>query len=131
MNQSSKGLKAFHTGDYQSAYKHLLPLAQQGEAEAQCIIANIYQLGLGKEINLPLAIHWYEASANQGYGVASNNLFERYRLDQDLEKANYWSEKAIAQGFHHGRKPLEHHSKISDLRQDNGYSEPGLTHHFI
>jgi TPR repeat protein len=50
----------------------------QGNAEAQCIIANMYHLGLGIKINLPEALQWYRQSSQQGYGIASHNLATLY-----------------------------------------------------
>jgi TPR repeat protein len=55
-----------------------------------------------------LAIKWYEKSANQGYGVASNNLSEIFFAGEDgsinTEKTMYWREMAIEQGFKHIRQ---------------------------
>jgi TPR repeat protein len=103
------GLKEFDNGNYVRAFATLMPIAESGEAEAQCLIANMYQGGYGVEKNTKLSIQWYEKSANQGYGVASNNLGEIFfagedSISPDREKAIFWYKKAEEQGFAHVRK---------------------------
>lgn len=41
------GLSEFESVDYDRALLLLRPLAEQGHAEAQCMVANIYHLELG------------------------------------------------------------------------------------
>jgi TPR repeat protein len=102
------GLEAFHSSNYDRALAILLPIATAGDPEAQCLIGNLYHSGLGLDQNIPLAMEWYEKSANQGYGVAANNLSEIFFAGQhdgfpNLEKAEFWRKTAIAQGFLHTR----------------------------
>jgi TPR repeat protein len=109
MSNLDRGLEEFNNGDYSNAFALLMPIAEAGEAEAQCLIANMYQTGSGIERNVLLAIQWYEKSADQGYGVASNNLGEIFftgadDIFPDREKARFWYEKATQQGFVHTRK---------------------------
>jgi TPR repeat protein len=49
MSDLKKGLTAFYSQDYTTAFSLLKPLADKGNAEAQCVIANIHHLGLGVE----------------------------------------------------------------------------------
>ena len=76
------GLNAFQVKDYGKALELLKPIADEGAAEAQCIIGNMYQLGLGLERNILKAVKWYKKSAEKGYGVASNNLGEILRVGE-------------------------------------------------
>ena len=64
-NQSDveKGLIAFESPNYTQAFKQLKPLTEERNAEAQCIIANMYHLGLEIEMNLPEALKWYLKSS--------------------------------------------------------------------
>jgi len=72
---AAPGIKEFRNQDYTEAFGLLQQSAQSGDAEAQCLLGNIYQLGLGGvEINDVEAMHWYYCSANQGYSIATNNL---------------------------------------------------------
>jgi TPR repeat protein len=108
MNPIQDGLNAFHNGDYRSAIAILLPIAEAGDPEAQCVIGNLYQLGLGVAIDIEEAAKWYRKSSEQGYGVASNNLAGiilsgYYGGDRALNQvqAEALFQKAIAQNFQH------------------------------
>jgi TPR repeat protein len=74
MTDLQAGITAFADKEYTQAFVILEPLAQAGDAEAQCLIANQYHMGLGIKQNLLQAVQWYEKSASLGYAVAMNNL---------------------------------------------------------
>jgi len=57
------GLAAFDAKDYLNAFRLLKLIADQGNAEAQCLIGNMYQLGLGLERNVLEAVKWYKKLA--------------------------------------------------------------------
>lgn len=101
------GLDAFHDGMYTSAMNILFPLAEAGNAEAQCVVGNMYHLGLGVEMNADEAVRWYRSSSEQGYGVASSNLAGVllsgiYGYDSSTkEEADQLFRKARRQGFNH------------------------------
>jgi TPR repeat protein len=106
MLNRSEGLSAFESRDYLRAFHILMPIAESGEAEAQCLIANMYHLGLGVEQNISQAVEWYSKSAKQGYGVASNNLAGLFRVGlhggvPDSKAAKFYYEQAREQGFLH------------------------------
>ncbi|MBW4422282.1 MAG: sel1 repeat family protein [Myxacorys californica WJT36-NPBG1] len=100
------GLAAFKAQNYAEAFQLLEPIAQSGNAEAQCVIANLFHLGLGMPVNLGEAIRWYHQSAAQGYGVASNNLgsivLRGYAdVPPDPVEAERLFKQAREQGFEH------------------------------
>lgn len=106
MSNLTAGLAAFEAKDYTNAFKLLKPIAERGDAEAQCIVANMYHLGLGLEKNVLEAVEWYKKSAEQGYGVASNNLSGIFRVGEqgismNRAEAEKWHQKAEEQGFLH------------------------------
>ncbi len=94
MEGLEEGLAAFRDGNYARAKLLLQPIAEQGNAEAQCILGNLYQLGLGVENDNAEAMVWYRKSAEQGYGIASSNLAGMLRTEAD-----WWEQKAREQGF--------------------------------
>lgn len=101
-----KGLAAFEAKAYAQAIAILKPLAERGNPEAQCLMGNMYHLGLGVAHNLAEAVEWYKKSAEQGYGVASSNLagiilVGAYGAPPNRREAEYWYEKARGQGFLH------------------------------
>ncbi len=109
MSNLVRGLTEFDRGNYALAFTLLMPIAASGEAESQCLIANMYQLGLGVEANILTAIEWYEQSASQGYGVAANNLGEIFLAGGEGVAVNriqaaFWLKKAVQQGFTNTRR---------------------------
>ncbi|MBD2088323.1 sel1 repeat family protein [Microcoleus sp. FACHB-1515] len=98
------GQREFEAGKYDRALPLLLPVAQDGHAEAQCMIGCIYQLGLGSAApDFHEAIAWYRRAAALGYGVASNNLAGMYLsgsgVPVDRDRARQLYEQARSQGF--------------------------------
>ncbi len=100
-----KALEAFQHHRYKAAYTVLLRYAEQGHAEAQCMVGNYYDLGLGGwSANLEEATKWYTKSSNQGYGAASNNLGSLCARQGNSAQAKAWYTKAREQGFKHSPK---------------------------
>ncbi len=62
-----QAVDALKKQDFKSALDILGPLAQQGEAEAQCYLAMMHQKGLGVQQNPQEALRWYTLSALQGW----------------------------------------------------------------
>lgn len=92
--------------DHSNAFRLLKLIADRGDAEAQCLVANMYYLGLGLERNVLEAVKWYKKSATQGYSVAANNLagifmFGDQGINPDQAEAEKWYQKAREQGFLH------------------------------
>lgn len=95
------GIQEFRNQDYAEALPLLKESAHGGSAEAQCLLGNIYQLGLGGiGIDETEAIRWYYRSANQGYSVATNNLAGMvWPMSREAASALY--QLARQQGFDH------------------------------
>lgn len=51
------------SGDYSKILEIIEPLAEQGDAEAQCYLAAVYHLDLGVTPDANTAITWYQLSA--------------------------------------------------------------------
>ena len=121
MSDLEKGLAAFNNEDYTQAFRLLKPLAEQGNAESQCIIASMYYLGLGREKMILEAIKWYIKSAEQGYAVASNNLagIDLCGADgvaADRTEADKWFQTAREQGFSHTPISTDYFNQTRSLR---------------
>lgn len=101
------GVEAFQAGDYAKAFQILSPIAREGYAEAQCIVGNIYELGLGIDPDFSEAIAWYRRAAEQGYIIAENNLGNLYLSQGDTKQAIEWLSKAAERGFPLARATLE------------------------
>lgn len=61
-----RGIHAFMGFRFEEAAKLLLPLAEQGEVEAQKFMARLYFSGNGVEKNLERYRYWLERAAAQG-----------------------------------------------------------------
>lgn len=64
--QLQKGINAFMGFRFDEAVKLLLPLAEQGEVEAQKLMARLYFSGNGVEKNLEQHHYWLAQAAEQG-----------------------------------------------------------------
>ncbi|MBI4880986.1 MAG: SEL1-like repeat protein [Planctomycetes bacterium] len=62
-----QAVDALKSQDYRTALNILGPLAEQGQAEAQCYFAMMHQKGLGVQQNPQEALRWYTLSALQGW----------------------------------------------------------------
>lgn len=89
---------AYDRADYATALKVWLPLAQQGDPEAQVYVGEIYEKGLGVEPQYALAAEWYRKAAEQGDARAQINLGALYErglgVPQDAQQAVYWYRRA-------------------------------------
>ncbi len=101
------GGRAYLAGDYAKALNELMPLARQGEAEAQYLIGVMHAHGQGVERNYPEAESWYRQAAEQGHEQAAFSLgFMSYNgagegdnaVAQDYAKALPWLKIAAAAG---------------------------------
>jgi hypothetical protein len=72
--------------------------AEGGDAEAQNYLGEIYEKGLGTDVDYPQAKSWYERAAAQGNAAAQFNLGKLYETgvlgEPDPEQALSWYRKA-------------------------------------
>lgn len=98
---------AFHNGDYQTAREKLLPLADQGDPQAQTFLAAIYQI----DHDYAGALTLYTAAARQNYAPAQYNLgvmlHEGTGVDQNLSEAYSWLFTAAQQGHSKAQQQLD------------------------
>ena len=72
------GEDAYYRGDYATALQELQPLAEQGHAEAQEKLGNLYHYGEGVEKDYVEAKKWYRKAAAQGNSEAQEKLGDLY-----------------------------------------------------
>ena len=75
---------AYNRKDYKTAYKLLLPLAEQGDAAAQYNLGLMYYTGQGVPQDYKEAVKWYRLSAEQGYAEGQYNLGVIYHEGQGV-----------------------------------------------
>lgn len=97
-----EGRQAYLSENYKKAMKILQPLAQEGDAKAQEMVAIMYDFGNGVAKDSSKAMSWYEKSARQGNLSLQHDLGIRYfkgdRVEQDYQKAFYWWKLAAESG---------------------------------
>ena len=110
----SAGLSAYEVGDYETAFKELLPLAEQGDPESQLILGMIYDLehravdvllsgkGSAFPANDGQAARWYRMAAEQDHATAQYRLGELYEAGRGVvrsgREAARWYRMAAEQG---------------------------------
>ena len=108
--QLQQGLEATKRGDYQTAFKLWLPLAEQGDAKAQFNLGLMYGNGRGVKQDDFEAVKWYRKAAEQGDADAQVNLGSAYSagrgVKQDDFKAVKWFKKAAENGSENGQFKL-------------------------
>ena len=57
---------AYSEGDYATAIRLLLPLAEKGDAEAQNNVGLMYALGHGVPQDATMAVSWFRKAVDQG-----------------------------------------------------------------
>lgn len=77
----------YDRADYRSALRVWLPKAEEGDAEAQNYVAEIYEKGLGGTPDYQSAVHWYQQAAAQGNSRAKLNLGYLYEKGLGVEKS--------------------------------------------
>jgi len=89
---------AFDQASYSSALKTWLPMAQQGDPDAQTNVGEINEKGLGMEPDYKTAALWYQKAADQNYSRAQINLGHLYEkglgVKQNTITALNWYRKA-------------------------------------
>ena len=69
-----KAVAAYNDGDYATAFKLIKPLAEQGDAEAQYNLGQMYQYGEGVRKDAKEAARWYRMAANKHHTQAQYAL---------------------------------------------------------
>lgn len=84
--------------------------AEQGDANAQFALGQMYEHGRGVPQSFVEAIKWYQASANQGFATAQSTLGYLYQYGEGVKKdpqtAYMWNLKAAEQGDAYGQHNL-------------------------
>ena len=99
----ASGMAAFEAKHFSRAMQMLSPFAEQGDEQAQHLVAIMHQNGLGVAQSDIAAYKWMRDSAQQGYGLAQHGLGFMYLegecIAKNPEKAVEWFTKAADQGL--------------------------------
>ena len=96
---------AYKRKDYKTAYKLFLPLAEQGDADAQYMLGFMYLRGDGVSQDYQEAVKWYRLSAEQGVRGARAQFHlgtfyeEGLGVPQDYVLAHMWYNLSSSNGY--------------------------------
>ncbi|HHF3821858.1 TPA: tetratricopeptide repeat protein, partial [Haemophilus influenzae] len=100
--QFQQGLEATKRGDYQTAFKLWLPLAEQGNASIQFNLGLMYKKGQGIKQDDFEAVKWFRKAAEQGEANAQFNLGVMYANGRGVKQDDFeevkWYRQAAEQG---------------------------------
>ena len=74
-----EGMRAYRSGDYDTAYRAFRGLADQGDHQAQGSLGDMYRKGYGVTQDHAEAMKWYLRAADQGSAHAQDGLGLMYR----------------------------------------------------
>ncbi len=99
-----EGQAAYERGDYETAFRKLKPLAEQGNAAAQYNLGVMYGKGEGVPQDDTKSAKWFRMAADQGNATAQYMLGLKYGsigrgLPTDFVQAYMWLTLAGAQEF--------------------------------
>lgn len=112
------GLKAYEQGDFATALREFMPLAEAGQASAQAAVGQMYLNGEGVPQDAAQAAIWLEKAAEGGNARARYQIGNMYAagmgVPADDMKASYYlikaanqnmavAQLAMAQRFYHGQ----------------------------
>lgn len=97
------GVEAAQRGDFATAMREWLPLAQQGNARAQFSLGMLHAGGHGVPQDNAAAVKWYRIAAQQGIDQEKLSIGIMYSKDEgvpeDHVQAYAWFNLSAAQGF--------------------------------
>lgn len=112
--EQEDGVAAFQRGDYATALRAFMPLAEQGDATAQVRVASAYFL-MGPT-NFLKAAEWFRRAAEQGHPGGQLGLAEMFwggwGLPQSYVQAHMWSSLAES-----GLPPAQR-ARAIEIRED-------------
>ena len=93
-----EGMRAYRSGDYDTAYRAFRGLAEEGDRRAQGSLGDMYRKGYGVAQNHAEAVKWYRRAADQGSAHAQDGLGLMYRdglgVPRHAECAYIWFDLA-------------------------------------
>ncbi len=97
------GGDAYKSGDYETAAKEFIPLAENGDHRAMYALGSMYAAGHGVPMDLQEALKWFRKAAGFGRPDAQYKIGVMYArglgINQDYRKALNWYGKSAKQGF--------------------------------
>ena len=96
-----KGLAAAQSGDFETALREWVPLAEQGDARAQYNLGVNYVKGEGVIQDSVYAHMWFNIAASNGLdmGTEARGLIAKNMTPSQVEKAQDLARKCVAKNY--------------------------------
>lgn len=115
---------AFQRGYFLTALEFALPRAEQGDAAAQTLIAEIYAKGLGVAQNDQRAASWYQLASNNGNMLATFELALLYQEGVGVPKNRARAADLFSKAAEAGYIPAKYNMAL--LHIEGVYASPSL-----
>lgn len=116
---------AYQRGYYLTALELALPRAEQGDAAAQTLIAELYARGLGVAQNAERAAGWYQLASKNGDRLATFELGMLYQAGTGVPRNRERAAELFKASAEAGYVPAKYNMAL--LHVEGVYAEPSLT----
>ena len=116
---------AYQRGYFLTALELALPRAEEGDAAAQTLIAEIYARGLGVAQNAERAAGWYQLAANNGDRLATFELGMLYQDGVGVPRNRQRAAELFRISAEAGYTPAKYNLAL--LHVEGVYADPSLT----
>jgi TPR repeat protein len=96
--QFIKANALYDTGDYATAFRIFMSLADSNDTASMCWLGNMYAAGQGVVRSFEKAIYWEMQAAENGDVSALFNLGISHRNQGRIREARFWFEKGLEKG---------------------------------
>lgn len=104
-------------GDYENAHREFTLLANEGNADAQLMLGDMYSNGQGVDKNLVQAYKWYELSSKNGSRAAS---LSKIKISQQMDENQISEGNRLAAEWQPGTTDFEESPDPSPFPASNG-----------
>ncbi|EFC46273.1 predicted protein [Naegleria gruberi] len=73
--------------------------SERGDLISTFYVGNCYNFGVGREVNVELAMEWYEKAANAGHGMSCFLVADKCHQEKDFDNAMKWYSKGAELGL--------------------------------
>ena len=98
---SDKGLDAYNSGDFETAFREWTQPAENGSALAQFNLGQMYRTGQGVPLDQVYAHMWWNIAASNGSETAAGNrnTISEMMTPSQLEKAQDLTRECVAKDY--------------------------------
>ncbi|MGD9297664.1 MAG: tetratricopeptide repeat protein [Chromatiales bacterium] len=106
------GIEAIRSGNYAEAFNQLIPLAKEGNPEAQYNMGWLYANGFGAGVDVPTAVYWWKKAAASNHAASQFSLGMVYltgdgkTIKKNVPEAIHWHMRSARNGYVEGQEMI-------------------------